>query len=192
MQWNRRLKKYSLDIVANIMTSSLDDFTIWKDKLFWANFATKLSTFQTVNQNLLKDSPSQSLKKNFYGVFGKEMCDQFNSAHYRTHVKALELYIVVEPGSSAAKRNCNIKNGAKIPEIWCLRPAIVDLFCVVEQLNSTAPLHDMYGMIVNSLADLVCDWRYNFIFGDELSTIFYEAQQEVLIELMEKQEQLET
>ena len=120
------------------------------------------------------------------------MIDQFNSAHYRTRVKALELYIVLEPGRSTDKRNCFIKNGVKIPQIWCLGLAIVDLFYVVEQLNSTAPLHDMYDMIVNSLADLVYGWRYNLIFGDELSTIFYEEQQEVLIELTEEQARLET
>ena len=74
MQWNRRLKKYSFYIVAKIMTSSLDDFTILTDTLFWTNFATKLTTFQTLNQTLLENSPFRSMKKK-NGVIGKGMCD---------------------------------------------------------------------------------------------------------------------
>ena len=44
--------------------------------------------------------------------------------------------------------------------------------------------------MVYSLADLVCYWRYNLIFDDELSTILLEAHKELNIEFMEEQARL--
>ena len=78
------------------MTSSLEYFNIFKDKLFWTNFAMKLTTFQTFNAERFVDSHSKSLKNNFYGVFGKEMCGQFHAARYRTKTQGLEPGIIVE------------------------------------------------------------------------------------------------
>ena len=53
------------------MTSSSDDFTIFEVKLFRANFAMKLTTYQTFNTDELDNSQSKSLTSNFYGIFGQ-------------------------------------------------------------------------------------------------------------------------
>ena len=154
------------------MTSSSYDFTIFEDKLFWANFAMKLTTYQTFNKDALDNSQSKSLTSNFYDIFGPDMCTQITSARYRTQIHSLEPNITVQTGRTASTRNCIINREARIPQSYCLRPAVVMLVHEVKQLNSDripeATLRDTYDIICVSFADLICDCQYNLIlFGED-------------------------
>ena len=56
------------------MTSSLEYFNIFKDKLFWTKFAMKLTTFQTFNAEWFVDSHYNSLKTKFLTVYLERKC----------------------------------------------------------------------------------------------------------------------
>ena len=176
------------------MTSLLGNFTIFKDKLFWADFSKILYTFQCVNGFELEQSPSKSLERNFYSIFGKTMCTYFNSPGYKCHRDGLVAYFELDKANAASNRKCTIRQGAEIPVEWCLRSTVVDLFHVVEEMNSSnipkPTLGDTYDKIVDSIYDLIYDWRYSLIFGDELNAILSEAYDEVQIEWAQEQERL--